>query len=201
VALETGVAPSVDSVFAWDGVDRGNPAWNRDHSLRTGIAASAVWLYQELARRIGDDGYRAAFAREPYGNGDFGGGLDRFWLDGALRISAEEQVRFLDRLRRGRLAFRPEHQAAVRDILLLEGGDGYRLYGKTGWATTLEGRSGTVAWEGADLGWFVGWVERADDAWVFALNVEAAPGATLDMGPTRRRIAEAILAGEGLLGP
>lgn len=198
VALETGVVPDVDSVFAWDGVERGVEAWNRDHSMRTGIAASVVWLYQELARRIGEEGYRAAFAREPYGNGDTGGGIDRFWLDGALRISAEEQVAFLDRLRRGALAFRPEHQAAVREIMLLEEGDGYRLFGKTGWATTLEGRSGTVFWEGPDVGWFVGWVERGGDAWVFALNVEAA-GPGLDMGPARRAIAEAVLADLGLL--
>jgi beta-lactamase class D len=190
VALDTGAAPDVDSVFAWDGVERSVEAWNRDHSLRTGIAASAVWLYQELARRIGEDGYRAAFAREPYGNGDTGGGLDRFWLDGALRVSAEEQVAFLDRLRRGVLAFRPEHQAAVREILLLEEGDGYRLYGKTGWA--LPGEPG-------EIGWLVGWIERGDGARVYALNLEPAAGAAgFDMLRARRAVLDAVLDDLGL---
>lgn len=197
VALETGAAPDVDAVFAWDGRVRDVEAWNRDHSLRTGIAVSAVWLYQELAWRIGEDGYRAAFAREPYGNGDTGGGLDRFWLDGALRIAADEQVAFLDRLRRGDLAFRPAHQAAVREIMLLEDGAGYRLFGKTGWATTLEGRDGTVSWEGPDLGWFVGWVERSGEAWVFALNVEAG-GPGFDLREARTGILYAVLEDLGL---
>jgi beta-lactamase class D len=188
VALDTGAAPDVDSVFAWDGVDRSISGWNRDHSIRTGIAASAVWLYQELARRIGEDGYRAAFAREPFGNGDPGGGIDRFWLDGALRISAEEQVTFLDRLRRGDLAFRPEHQAAVREVLLLEEGDGFRLFGKTGWAFPDAPE---------EIGWFVGWVEREDGAWVFALNIEAV-GPGLDMMTARRAITGAVLADLGL---
>ena len=32
--------------------------------------------------------------RIQYGNADPSGGVDRFWLDGALRISAMEQVDF-----------------------------------------------------------------------------------------------------------
>ena len=151
-----------------------------------------MWVYQEIARRVGEDGYRAAFAREPYGNGDTGGGIDRFWLDGALRISADEQVAFLDRLRRGDLAFRPEVQAAVRDVMTLEKGDGYVLFGKTGWARPDEP---------GEIGWLVGWVERAEGAHVFALNVEPLPGSDFDMAPGRMRLVRAILSGEGLLPP
>jgi beta-lactamase class D len=193
VALETGViAANVDSVqFRWDGVDRGNAGWNEDQSLRTALRRSAVWVYQGIARRVGEGGYRAAFVREPYGNGDPAGGVDRFWLDGALRISALEQVTFLDRLRRGDLAFRPEVQAAVRDVLLLEEGDGYRLYAKTGWADRPEG----------DLGWLVGWVERGEDVSVFALNVEPLPGSDFDMASGRMAIARTVLSAEGLLPP
>ncbi|MDX1421480.1 MAG: penicillin-binding transpeptidase domain-containing protein [Rubricoccaceae bacterium] len=192
VALDTGAAPDVDSVFAWDGVERSRPTLNRDHSLRSGLSDSVVWLYQRIAREVGLDGYRAAFAREPYGNRDPGETVDMFWLDGPLAISAHEQVAFLDRLRRGALAFAPEHQAAVREILLLEEGDGVRLYGKTGWF-----RPSWAEADEEDLGWLVGWVERDGEAWVFALNVEA-DGPGFSMGRARHAILYAVLDDLGL---
>ena len=202
-ALETGVVPDVDSVFQWDGQVRDVPAWNRDHSLRTAIAVSAVWVYQEVARRIGPDGYRAMFALEPYGNGDFRGPIDYFWLNGPLRISADEQVAFLDRLRRGALAFAPEHQAAVRDILLLDEHDGTRLYGKTGWTSTFDGQFASAYWSGPDVGWFVGWVETPRGPWVFALNIEPDPASDvpLDIQPARLDITYDVLADLGLYTP
>ena len=54
IALETGVVSDPDKdVFKWDGVVRSIEAWNKDHTLRSAIAASAVPVYQEIARRIG----------------------------------------------------------------------------------------------------------------------------------------------------
>ena len=52
--------------------------------------------------------------RIQYGNADPSGGVDRFWLDGALRISAMEQVDFLRKLYRNELPFKVEHQRLVR---------------------------------------------------------------------------------------
>lgn len=189
VALDAGTVPDVDSVFAWDGVDRERPEWNRDHSLRTGMRVSAVWLYQEVARRNGEARFAEAMRRVPYGNSDRSCGLDRFWLDGCLRISADEQVRWLDRLRQGALPFRAEAQAAVREIVLLEESDGVSLYGKTGWGgyDDLSGRT--------PVGWLVGWVERPEGAYVYALNLEPRPGAThFDMMRARRGVLDALLA-------
>ncbi len=54
IALETGVVEDPDKdVFKWDGVTRSIEAWNKDHTLRSAIAVSAVPVYQEIARRIG----------------------------------------------------------------------------------------------------------------------------------------------------
>src|SRR6266403_112985 len=48
IALETGVVGDPDKdVFKWDGVVRSIEGWNRDHTLRSAIAASAVPVYQE----------------------------------------------------------------------------------------------------------------------------------------------------------
>ena len=191
VALETGVVGDPDSAFVWDGVERSVPTWNRDQSLREGLANSTVWLYQRVARRVGAGRYRAAFAREPYGNGLVGDSVATFWLVGPLAISADEEVRFVDGLRRGALAFSPETQATVRDMTpVLVDTAGVRLLAKTGIAL----RAGRP-----DLGWLVGWVERPGGDVVFALNAEAAGADAVDLVPARLAIAREILEGEGLL--
>lgn len=187
VALETGVVPNVDTMYAWNGTETWNPNWNQDHSLRMGVRNSAVWLFQELAEQIGKARYEEAFAREPYGNSLVGDSLRMFWLETPLAISPNEQVAILDRLRKGELTFRPEVQASVREIMLLEEEAEYTLYGKTGWAIP----------ESGDIGWIVGWIERDDNAWVFALNTEAnGPG--FDMMSARRSILNDVLVERGL---
>ncbi|MGB3542742.1 penicillin-binding transpeptidase domain-containing protein [Rubrivirga sp.] len=202
VFLDQGVVTDVDSMLAWDGVERWLPVWNRDHSLRTGTQHSAVWLFQRLALEVGRDGYREVLEREPYGNSALSDTLETSWLDGTWKASADEQVAFLDHLRRGDLEFAPEHQALVREMLptLVEGGQvgaangDRRLRGKTGWGF-LE--------DGSDIGWLVGWVERPEGDVVYAMNAQAAPGHEFDVGPARLRIVRSVLedAGFGVRSP
>ncbi len=191
VALETGVVPNVDTMYAWDGVERGG-AWDQDHSLRMGMRNSTVWLFQKLAEQIGKAPYEQAFAREPYGNGMVGDSIRTFWLGEPLAISANEQVAYLDKLRLGALSFRPEVQEAVREIMILEEAPEYTLYGKTGWTWTEEDRSD-------EIGWIVGWIERGDEAWVYVLNT-VSNGPDFDMRTARRGILDGVLA-EMELGP
>ena len=190
VFLDRGVVADVDSAWAWDGVERWASSWNRDHSLRTAIEASAVWLFQRAALEVGRDGYAEVFARQPYGNSALSDSLGLSWLDGTWRVSADEQVAFLEALLHDRLAFSAADQAAVREIVpvLAEAG-GAVLKGKTGW----------FVWEGEpELGWLVGWVERPAAApVVFAMNAASGPGAEFDVGPGRLRIVRAVLAEAG----
>ena len=53
IALETGVIKDEKEIIKWDSLDRGYDKWNRDQNLESGLKYSAVWFYQELARRIG----------------------------------------------------------------------------------------------------------------------------------------------------
>ena len=191
VALETGVVTDPDSAFAWDGVERWLPAWNQGQSLRDGLQNSTVWVYQRVAHRVGRDRYRQSFAAEPYGNSEIGPDVGLFWLDQSLRISADEQARFVERLVRGRLAFRPDVQETVRGVLpVLVDTLGTRVLGKTGWGE----RDGEP-----DLGWLVGWVEGAGGTAVFALNAEADSPDSGFSFPDRLRIVRAILRAEGRL--
>jgi beta-lactamase class D len=165
IALETGVVgdPDVD-VFPWDGVKRNIESWNRDHTMRSAIAASAVPVYQEIARRIGVERMQKYVDLLEYGNRDIGGGIDQFWLTGNLRIDPVQQVDFVDRLRRGALPVSKRSQDLVREILPVT---------KIGEAT-IRAKSGLLGAEQGkpSLGWMVGWVEKAGASTVFALNMD-----------------------------
>ncbi len=166
IALETGVVDDVDDTIAWDGVVRGIEAWNRDHSLRTAIEVSAVWMYQHLARSIGPERMGEAVRNAEYGNADIGGPIDEFWLRGDLRISPLEQVDVMVRLMTDDLPFETQHQSAVREILIRDRGDGWVWGHKTG--TVLSARP--------VLGWLVGYTEFDGSVWVFAMNVDLGDG-------------------------
>lgn len=187
-ALDAGIVKDEFEVFAWDSTHGPFDSWNRDQDLRTSMSRSVVWVYQRFARTLGEARERAYLERVGYGNADPGGGVDRFWLDGALRISAIEQIEFLRRLRRNELPFERDHQRLVKDVMIVDARREWILRGKTGWAT--RGRE-------PDLGWFVGWVERQEGAVFFALNVDMPRG--LADAPKRERIARAVLRRLGAL--
>lgn len=194
IALETGVASGAEFFLAWDSVaapreDWWPDAWARDNTLRTALPASVVWFYQELARRIGAERMHEYLERFGYGNRDISGGIDQFWLTGGLRISAEEQVDFLRRFLLGELGVSEASTSLVKELLVLEETPTYRLSGKTGWA-------GLGVGDAPDIGWLVGWLERGEDVYVYALNIDIATPAD---AAARLRITKAVLAELGLL--
>lgn len=156
IALETGALKNLDELIGWDGADRGNPAWNKDHSLRTALPASAAWFFQAAARRVGEPAYRKYLKLFGYGNQDISGGVDRFWLSSSLRISPVEQVRFLERLQREELPVSKANQQAVKQLMWDEKA---KIYGKTGSGELKNGES---------VGWYVGLCERNGCWWAFA---------------------------------
>ncbi|MGY8666871.1 class D beta-lactamase [Bradyrhizobium sp. UFLA05-109] len=163
IALETGVVQDVDKdVFPWDGVKRDIEAWNRDHTLRSAIAVSAVPVYQEIARRIGQERMQKYVDLFEYGNRDIGGGIDQFWLTGNLRIDPMDQIDFVDRLRRRALPISKRSQDLVCDILPVT---------QVG-SSIIRAKSGLTGKEQGSLGWMVGWAEKGDARTVFALNMD-----------------------------
>lgn len=171
IALETGVVSDPDKdVFKWDGVTRAFPEWNKDHTLRSAIAASAVPVYQEIARRIGEERMQKYVNAFDYGNKNIGGGIDRFWLTGDLRIDPIQQIDFVDRLRRGVLPVSKRSQELTRDILPVEKAGDAIIRFKTG----LVGVDDRTVEGGAhpSIGWLVGWAEKGTAQTVFAFNMD-----------------------------
>jgi beta-lactamase class D len=186
-ALDAGVVRDEFQVFRWDGTRHEIESWNRDQDLRSSMRNSTVWVYQLFARAIGEEQEQRYLRSIDYGNADPSGGVERFWLDGALRISAEEQIAFLQRLQRNELPFRVEHQRLVKDVMIVEAGRDWILRAKTGWQARVE----------PQVGWWVGWVERPEGVVFFALNIDMPNGAK-DL-PKREGIARTVLRSIGAL--
>ena len=172
IALETGVVADPDKdVFKWDGVTREIKEWNSDHTLRSAIAVSAVPVYQEIARRIGAERMKKYLDAFGYGNADIGGGIDRFWLTGDLRISPMEQVLFLERLRRNALPVSKRAQDLTRDILPVTRVGDSVIRAKTG-LIGIDDRNSSVSGGRSSIGWLVGFAEKGNARTVFALNLD-----------------------------
>ncbi|HXS53326.1 MAG TPA: class D beta-lactamase [Usitatibacter sp.] len=187
IGLEVGSIADENEVFRWDGKPKPYAAWERDQTLETGMRDSVTWMFQEVARRTGKARMREWLERLEYGNQDMSGGIDHFWLQGGLRISAMEQVRFLHRLAEGRLPMTQRAQRLVRQALVVEKTRSWTLYAKTGTVTT--GKDAVM--------WWVGWIERKGRPQAyFAMNFTPRPGTT---PADRLEIGRGVLREAGVL--
>ena len=174
-------------MISWDGVERAVASWNADTTLATGMRNSTVWYYQHMARGIGHRQMVRWVDKLDYGNEEMGpaGDLTHFWLDGSLRISALQQVEFLDRLRLQTLPATVDHQRMVVEMMRVQAQDSPAdLRAKSGVVLPIDPETGDITQseaavarlEGiAQVGWYVGWIQRSDEDGgdvVFALNLD-----------------------------
>lgn len=157
IGLETGVIPNKHYVLAWDSVKR-NPIWDQNHSLESAFKNSVVWYYQELARRVGKDKMKYWVNKANYGNKNIGGGIDKFWLEGSLRISPKQQIEFIRQLYFDQLPFSKRNMSLVKEMMLVKDSLGYKIHAKSGWG--MDGDH--------DIGWFVGYIKTNDNVYFFS---------------------------------
>ncbi len=146
-----------NTIFEWDGKERGYDFWNQDQTPQTFLSRSVVWVSQSLTPKLGLEKIQSYLEKFNYGNQDFSGdsgknnGLANAWLSSSLKISAGEQMTFLTTLVTERL---PVSQQAMRNtkdnIFLKELKSGWKFYGKTG-----SGRENDK-----QIGWFVGFLQK-----------------------------------------
>jgi beta-lactamase class D len=200
IALETGVAKDPAAVRKWDGKKRELPTWNQDHTLESAIRHSVLWYFQGTARDIGRERMKDWLHRFGYGNEDATGELTRFWLKGPLRISPEEQVRFLARLYRNELPVSERSREAVKRILVQSPETvperTKRLAGPWPSGAVVSGKTGTThTKEDGDVSWLVGHVRSPQGEYVFASLVT---GEHLE-GPVALHAAVEALRAQGVL--
>lgn len=190
IALEMGVATGADFRIDWD--QQRNPrqawwpaAWARDQTLGSALPNSVVWYYQELARRINPQRMQKYVDQFDYGNRDISGAIDQFWLKGKLKISALEQIAFLQRFYSQQLGVARRNTDIVKQAIVLEKTPSWTISGKTGMVGFGDAAD-------VKLGWLVGYVETADNTYIYAMNMDIteAAGAQLRLEVTKSVLRE-----------
>ena len=168
-------------IFKWDGKKYSFSSWEKDMTLAEAMQASAVPVYQELARRIGLELMQSEVKRVGFGNADIGTQVDQFWLKGPLKITPQQEAAFVYGLATEQLDFDVKVQQQVKQMLLIEQRGDLRLYAKSGWAMDIE----------PQVGWYTGWVDDGHGKiTAFSLNMTMKQG---DHVGTRKELTLDVL--------
>lgn len=187
IAVETGVIKDTTSIINWNGIETGRPECDENLSMNQAFRISCPNWYQELARRIGAD--KMTHYLDTLGYGSFAPEfkmeeqLDTFWLNGGVKVTADEQLGLMKKLYFDQLPFLNRTQRIVRSMMLWEDDANYKLSYKTGWGQTEEGNQ---------LGWIVGWIEENNHPYFFVLQIES-PDKNFNMREARLDILKKIL--------
>lgn len=195
-ALDSGVLSGKDHKLVYDGTPVDFPSHGRDYTLTNAVHDSVVWYFQRVATMLGEERERAYLEKLDYGNRDPSSGLTTFWLDGSLRISPEEQARFMVRLYQDALPVDKRAMQTVREILIQPAGNVVNATGAHPFAapwpkgTVVSAKTG----RGSKTRWIVGHVARANRSWVFVSAVvveapEASPLAAIELAAASLRSA------------
>lgn len=161
IALEEGVVTDTNQVFIWNGQEWPNAAWNRNQTLKTAMRYSCIWVFFEIAKQVGSDKYYDYVKSFNYGNQDLTGPPTRFWLAGRFRISANQQIEFLKKFYNYQLPVSQRSIDIVKDLIILEKTDSYKLSGKTG---------GAMINDNDYIMWLVGYVEKDNRTYFYSMN-------------------------------
>jgi len=186
-ALEEHVVDNADTELKWDGKTYTVEAWNQDHTLRSAMETSCVPCYQSIAKKLGDEREKAWVEKLEYGNKDTSGGLEKFWLEGGLRVTPIEQVDFLYRLDKAELPVSEASRSTTLSIITQSQTDIYTLRGKTGSACDPL------------VGWYVGYIESGARRVFVAValdgmreGADAAVSVTAARSPVAKRVLRSV---------
>ena len=167
--LEEEIITPENSFIAWNGETYPFEAWNADQTLQSAMNSSVNWYFESVDEQLGAANISNYIEEIGYGNENISGDFSTYWMESSLKISPIEQVELLTRLQNNSLGFAPENINAVKDAICLCASDAGTFYGKTG--------TGRV--DGQDVnGWFIGYIETADNTYFFATNIGADSDAT-----------------------
>jgi beta-lactamase class D len=161
IALQENIVTDTSQIFKWNGREWPNENWNQDQTLRSAMRYSCIWVFFDIAERVGIKKYDRYLNSFNYGNMNTAGPPTRFWLAGDLRISAFQQVEFLRKFYNYELDVSAESVDIVKDVIILEKTPDYTLSGKTGGAEISDKEF---------IMWLVGYLELDNDVYFYAMN-------------------------------
>ena len=167
-----------------------------DHTPKSWMQNSVVWYSRVLTEKLGLEKVKGYLNKFSYGNQDMSGnagkndGLSSAWLTSgaSLKISANEQIEFLNKFISTQLPISKDAMQKTKEIMLVgELVDGWKVYGKTG--TGYQRDNLGKLNEDLQIGWFVGWIEKGEQTYIFALNVRDKQKVKQYAGPRSKDIA------------
>ncbi len=180
--LEEGIITPENSFIAWNGESYPLEAWNADQTLQSAMNSSVNWYFHAVDEQLGASDIYSYIQEIGYGNENMSGDFSSYWMESSLKISPIEQVELLTKLQNNSFGFASENNNAVKNAICLSSSDTGTFYGKTG--------TGRV--DGQDVnGWFIGFIETANNTYFFAANIGADSDAT---GGNAAKITMSILS-------
>ena len=180
--LEENIITPASSLIEWNHEIYPFEAWNTNQTLQSAMSNSVNWYFQAIDKQLGVSSLNSYLQKIKYGNEMINGDLSSYWLESSLKISPIEQVELLTKFYNNQFNFDPENINAVKDSIRLYSSEMGTFYGKTG--------TGRI--NGQDVnGWFVGFIETADNTYFFATNIKAESNAT---GNNANEITKSILS-------
>jgi beta-lactamase class D len=172
--------------------------WKQAHTPKTWMERSVVWYSQVMTKQLGMPKVKDYLKKFSYGNQDMTGnpgkndGLTNAWLNSSLKISPKEQITFLKKLKNAQLPVSKYAIDKTQEIMFVEQlPNGWNLYGKTG-SGNEKNKDGSSN-QDRQTGWFVGWVEKGQQTYLFALYIHDKQKFELPGGKRARESAKEVL--------
>jgi beta-lactamase class D len=189
IALETGAIKDEHEIIPWPGKTDTTlygyrPEIYKDLSVKEAFEVSAGWAFIEIAKRIKRPVYLDYLKQSGYGNLDLSEKGADFWNFGPMKISPENQIKFLVKLYEDKTPFSKRNTEILKNVMVTEREGNYILRSKTGWTRT----------EGQDIGWWVGYVINKDRTYFFATRLRQALGKpNANFSKLRKEITREVL--------
>jgi beta-lactamase class D len=163
MGLDKNIVESKVSTMGYNGEQYWNEAWNCDLNLQEAFQLSCIWFYKKIIDQLDKEYVQNILDELNYGNKDLSvwteEGHNDFWLGSTLKISPDEQIEILKKLFSGDNPFSQKDIDLLKEIMSVEDGEVYNIYGKTGSAKRKDG-------------WFVGFMESKSSRTYFVIKLE-----------------------------
>lgn len=194
IAFELDIVNGTSAPIHYDPSNYPSESWwpqkwhDTTHNIKDAFKYSVVPIYRTIATKIGHEPMQSMLNLFNYGNKNISSGLDNFWLDKSMKISAIEQVKFLQNIHRQTYPLKSTSYQQLAEIMLVESTDDYQIYAKTGGGQIQEDKA---------QGWYVGYVVKKEATYYFAVNMD---GNTFKYVQRKRiEVAKSALVETGVL--
>lgn len=165
-------------------------SWKNTTTPTTWLRDSVIWYSRLITEELGAQKFQNYVERFNYGNMDLRGdkgknnGLTHAWLGSSLQISPREQTVFLENFLQQKLHLSFQtHENFGQIMPRYNTGQNTPVWGKTGTAII---KTANGASTNAQNGWFIGWIVRDGQTYVFAQLITETPPRTGSAGPNTR---------------